>query len=301
MTQPVAKPHPMERREYLPSASLAHIARTYSRDEVVDLPETSPIFRDELCFRLDAGAPALINREPNAGKCFALLSVASPGFTIATKGRASYWRISLKRGALTRLLRIDARGRGMLMALDDTHWAAELGAALRAARSDAERIALSDDALTSRLSAALSSDLVEAALDHIAKSSGDVEVDVLAEELRVGRRSLERAFAARLASSPKLEARYTRCLAVAAKIAAGVKWKDLDFAPYADQSHFIREARSFHGLSPRAIRMLGPYQRILYFPRGRFEERDAAPRWQGLPEWVRQFGDRQAPDALRFA
>jgi transcriptional regulator GlxA family with amidase domain len=71
----------------------------------------------------------------------------------------------------------------------------------------------------------------------------------------VTRRHLERLFSEHVGVSPKVYARIYRFRAVMEDIAVNtpVSWADIAATHgYADQSHFIREYRSFSGRLPTA-------------------------------------------------
>lgn len=93
------------------------------------------------------------------------------------------------------------------------------------------------------------------AVARILAGGGRVRVDALARELRLGHRSLERAFRREVGLPPKLFARIVRFQGV---IAAAERARRLDWAGlapgcgYFDQAHLIRDFRHFAGRSPGA-------------------------------------------------
>jgi AraC-like DNA-binding protein len=134
----------------------------------------------------------------------------------------------------------------------------ELEARVHEAADDRERIALVEDALLRRLAAhAPRPSAVDVAVDAIVRTGGRVTVADLAARLGVGRRRLERGFAARVGVPPKLLCRLVRFQRVFAALESGARpagpsrWATVALeCGYYDQAHLIRDFRAFAGQSP---------------------------------------------------
>ncbi|QDU68425.1 helix-turn-helix domain-containing protein [Engelhardtia mirabilis] len=128
-----------------------------------------------------------------------------------------------------------------------------LEGALREALRCARSVAAIEVALLDRLGP--SSGFVRAAARAIRASRGQVEIGQLADELRVGARNLERAFAREVGLAPKFLARVERFQAVLRSIGSGPPpaWAELaQSCGYSDQPHLIRDFTRFAGTSPAA-------------------------------------------------
>jgi AraC-like DNA-binding protein len=95
--------------------------------------------------------------------------------------------------------------------------------------------------------------LVSNAIELIHRAHCNIRIQQLADECGVSRRHLERVFSEYVGVSPKFYARIYRFRAVMNDVAtsAPLSWADIAVSHgYADQSHFIREYRSFSGHIP---------------------------------------------------
>jgi AraC-like DNA-binding protein len=112
-------------------------------------------------------------------------------------------------------------------------------------------------ALLRRLAAARAEPgLVARAAALMRRARGRVSVAEVAAALGVGERRLGRAFDAAVGIPPKQLARVLRFRAAVRQIERGAapRWTAIALdAGYADQAHFIREFRSFAGLTPSAF------------------------------------------------
>jgi AraC-like DNA-binding protein len=100
-----------------------------------------------------------------------------------------------------------------------------------------------------------SSELVSNAIELIHRTQCNIRIQELADECGVSRRHLERVFSECVGVSPKIYTRIYRFRAVMDDAAAKtpVNWADIAAAHgYSDQSHFIRDYRSFSGRVPTA-------------------------------------------------
>lgn len=98
---------------------------------------------------------------------------------------------------------------------------------------------------------------VHVALQQILEARGQVQVSQLTSNLRVSERSLERYFKQFIGSSPQKYIRLCRFNAALDDIRQHREQRLTEIAyqhGYADQSHFIREFKTFAGLSPSQFR-----------------------------------------------
>ncbi|MEL7041011.1 MAG: hypothetical protein AAGL90_05780 [Pseudomonadota bacterium] len=270
---------------YLPTGRAKTVVRDYALIELQAIDQHLSI-NDSLYFRLDGTQPIEINNEFYSERCLAVLSEAI-NTRVSTLGRQRFWVIALSRGAMTRLLRLDARKeQGRFMSWDHIPWVGKLSRELSAAKTPKQLVEISNQAISLAMDRALDVTIVEPALYHLTMESGDLSVSDLADRTSTNRRKLERAFQARLGVSPNLELRKVRFHATLNQFAENpdAKWRDLEFAPYSDQSHFLKEARFFN-YKLRQIRaeyaMEALYSR--WFPEGVFDEDQAVSSPDQLP------------------
>ena len=97
--------------------------------------------------------------------------------------------------------------------------------------------------------------LLECAVVEIRRRAGRVNIDALATQLDVSRRTLERRFLAEIGLTPKRWCRLARFQAAMTAMEArgGRGWADFaQYLGYADQAHFSREFSEFAGVPPTA-------------------------------------------------
>ena len=276
---------------YLPSGRAKLVVRDYAHVEFDALDQHMSI-HDSLYFRLGGTQPIQINNEFYSERCLAVLS-ESISTRVSTLGRQRFWVISLSRGTMTRLLRLDARKEhGRFMSWDHIPWVDKLSRELCAAKSPEQLVEISNQAVSLAMDRALDVTIVEPALYHVTAAKGDLSVADLAEKTSTNRRTLERAFRARLGVSPNLEIRKTRFMTTVVQFLdnPGITWRDLEFAPYVDQSHFLKEARFFN-FKLRQMKaeeaMASLYTR--WFPEGEFEKDHAVSDPSKLPAVTKNF------------
>ena len=82
-------------------------------------------------------------------------------------------------------------------------------------------------------------------------------IDRLVENLDISRRQTDRVTKMFFGASPKRLQRKYRALYAAGQLATGsaLRWSDIDSAPFTDQSHFIKEIKTFTGSTPRQLIM----------------------------------------------
>jgi AraC-like DNA-binding protein len=148
---------------------------------------------------------------------------------------------------------------------------AQLEEAVHAAASDSSAAEAAQRWLCRRLAAAPSKDrLVEAAVEEILRSGGQVRVEALGAASGLSRRQLQRRFRAAVGLGPKALARLVR-LQAALQAAAEERrppWVSLALeCGFADQAHLAREFRQLAGTSPtRAAAELGALARSFLAP-----------------------------------
>jgi AraC-like DNA-binding protein len=132
----------------------------------------------------------------------------------------------------------------------------ETEARMQDACSTLERVSIIEEALLGLLERDEPFDrIVEAAAGLIAKNSGSIPIDRLANSMGVNGRRLERQFQQKLGLSPKRFSRIIRFqgfLNAAAIRDQSILDTALSFG-YYDQAHLIREFREFSGKTPAAF------------------------------------------------
>jgi len=127
---------------------------------------------------------------------------------------------------------------------------------LQDAASTRERVRIIEEVLFGFLERDGASDgMVEAAAGLIARNSGLIPIESLANSMGVNGRRLERRFQQKLGLSPKRFSRIIRFQGFLAAVGGG-KESILDTAlsfGYYDQAHLIREFREFSGKTPTAF------------------------------------------------
>ena len=88
----------------------------------------------------------------------------------------------------------------------------------------------------------------------ILQLNGKLSVDILAEQLQVNRRQLERNFASAIGLSPKQLSKIIKFQAALKQLSAN-QFQSLTAVAYEghyyDQSHFIKDFKEFTGISPK--------------------------------------------------
>ncbi|MEO3927636.1 helix-turn-helix domain-containing protein [Micromonosporaceae bacterium B7E4] len=131
----------------------------------------------------------------------------------------------------------------------------ELRDRLDAASTPAEMLALLEEELRRRLVDVPGLGLVQHASGRIAAASGAVSIGGLCEDAGVSSTHLAHRFRQIVGLTPKRLARTYRFAKVVLNVdaAAAVDWGELAFrAGYFDQSHFVKDFRTFTGCTPTA-------------------------------------------------
>jgi AraC-like DNA-binding protein len=270
---------------HLPSGSAKEFVRAYVdvRSRLRDHPQSA---FDALFFRL-SDEPVMIEGEQVDDRCVAVLSGYAPKL-VSTFNQVHFWLVTLFRGSLTRLIGIDAWQHSVpFKSLEHIPWVHQLTRELLHAGSVAQRKLISDQAFSIAGARLLDETLVEPALYHIQQARGVMSVDELVERTGTHRRKLERAFAARLGGSPNLELRMRRFEHTLRQFLDDPKtrWRDLEFAPYFDQPHFLKEARYFLRRSPRALVLSERNMKYLFFPPNCFDPCLATEVPEKIAQW----------------
>lgn len=122
------------------------------------------------------------------------------------------------------------------------------------AKTDRERIAVVENFLIARMNPALRDNLVIAALSIIHKNKGNLRITELMEQLNISQSPLEKRFRQVVGASPKKFASVVRFKYILQQHSPQSQLMDLAYeAGFYDQSHFIKEFRTFTGETPEAF------------------------------------------------
>jgi len=151
-------------------------------------------------------------------------------------------------------------GMAALLDLARAHEVDRLQTCLAEAGTTAQRAAIVDRYLCSRLNARRPDPVVAAAVSAIGRARGAIRIAPLARELGLSTDRLEKRFRRIVGASPKQLASVLRFRRVVARYRAGVTLTQLAHdAGYFDQSHLIRDFRSFTGQPPGEFLRAGGY------------------------------------------
>ncbi len=122
---------------------------------------------------------------------------------------------------------------------------------LCAARTDAERISVTEQFLIACMRTYTPDPLVMAAVTRINACGGNIRIKDLAKELHISQSPLEKRFRAIIGTSPRKYATIIRFRYTLNNYKTATSLTDLAYdAGYYDQSHFIKEFRQFTGETP---------------------------------------------------
>ena len=122
---------------------------------------------------------------------------------------------------------------------------------LKEAAADIDRLKVIESFLISRLNQKVKEELVTSAVELIKKYAGNIKITLLAEQLKISQGQLEKRFRKIVGASPKKFASIVRIRNVinVASNESNMTRLGLE-AGYFDQSHFIKDFKSFTGVTP---------------------------------------------------
>lgn len=132
----------------------------------------------------------------------------------------------------------------------------ELREELGNARTFEERVQISDQFITRRISRACAAGPIELAANEIMLKHGNCRIDSLAQQTGLSMRTFQRTFQQRIGMSPKLYSRIVRFESVLKTKAASprVSWMTLAHQfGYHDQMHMIHDFRQLSGEAPTSL------------------------------------------------
>jgi AraC-like DNA-binding protein len=119
------------------------------------------------------------------------------------------------------------------------------------ANSDNTRIAIVERFLISRMKESLKDSIVMTALSIIHKSKGTIRIKELTEQLNISQSPLEKRFRRAVGTSPKKFASIVRIKNIIQQYKKTDSLIDISYeAGFYDQSHFIKEFKTFTGNTP---------------------------------------------------
>lgn len=122
---------------------------------------------------------------------------------------------------------------------------------LATATSDLDRLAVIEDFFINRLNNKVNNGRIILAVELIKKYSGNLKITVLAQQLKISQCQLEKCFRRTVGATPKKFAsiiRFRKVLSIAHK-ERSLTQLGLE-AGFFDQAHFIKDFKSFTGLTP---------------------------------------------------
>ncbi len=121
---------------------------------------------------------------------------------------------------------------------------------LNEAKTEIERINVVEQFLISRINYKANDDLVNLAVTLIKQAGGNIKINLLSEKLNISQAQFEKRFRKIVGASPKKFASIVRLRSVLnATNISSYTTLGLD-AGYYDQAHFIKDFKSFTGLTP---------------------------------------------------
>ncbi len=269
---------------HLPDLKLAGAVYHYT---IIDeaIPEFWFVESNVLCFNLDAIALE-VDGEPRTGPILTCSRLRQAPRIAKPPGRLLY--VLLDQGVWSRLLGIDPSTIDrtiVALALEHYPELAALDRDLRRTRRDTgQLIARLDRFFLAALAAAEPEGLAEQVRVALVRDH-TVRIPVLAERVGCSQRTLERAFKQRYGLTARRYAKIVRALRSLRDSPLSVSWAevppDLD---YTDQSHWIRDIRNMHGLTPSQMNVDESYP-WLYYPRGSLLPEEASAKYDGHPDW----------------
>ena len=216
-----------------------------------------------IVFHHNQGRPAIEQITAHAGRKFSpptlfLHGTGSESSVMHfTKGFYSVIRVIFKPHALQSLLGINALALNQAAVELDEFSSEDLNQQLMDAASTQNRIALLTQFLVARFSHSQRRDeLIEGSLRLIHRHAGRITVKTLLDYLDISERHFERRFSETVGMSPLSYIRVKR-FNEALRLMQGGQYDTLTEVAYAlnfhDQSHFIREVKTFTGITPKSL------------------------------------------------
>jgi AraC-like DNA-binding protein len=122
---------------------------------------------------------------------------------------------------------------------------------LRNAPTDIDRLKVIENFLTLRLKNRANREVITWAVEIIKKHAGDLKIAMLAQQLKISQSQLEKRFRKIVGASPKKFASIVRFRHVLNIAQSEINMTQLGLeAGFFDQAHFIKEFKSFTGVTP---------------------------------------------------
>lgn len=122
---------------------------------------------------------------------------------------------------------------------------------LRRARNDAERLTIIDLFFFGRMRQKAGDELINLAVEMIKKDAGNTKITSLAKRLHISLSQLEKRFRKTVGSSPKKFASIVRFRNIIDLASDRKNMTEIGLdAGYFDQAHFIKDFKSFTGITP---------------------------------------------------
>lgn len=239
---------------------------TFSRDETISL-KVCPTGHPEIVFQHRGGQSAVEDIVLESGRVVRppLLFVHGQVTEVAVmsfRGPFATIQAVLKPFALQSLFGVDARGlakgsTALEALMPKTPSAHGLERALLDSPNDEERVKLLEAFLEEAARAGHERDaLIEEGINLIEREIANVTVKLVLEHLGLSERQFERRFLTSVGISPLFYIRVRR-VNEAFRLMDSKRYERLSDVAYAlnfyDQSHFIREVKTFSGVSPKSI------------------------------------------------
>ncbi|QKJ32678.1 AraC family transcriptional regulator [Mucilaginibacter mali] len=122
------------------------------------------------------------------------------------------------------------------------------------ARTDGDKIKVVEQFLLSKMRQLKPDTLVAAAIGLIWQSRGNIRMAYLSERLHISQSPFEKRFRKVVGASPKKFASIVRLKTLIADAGSDLSYTEISYsAGFYDQSHFIKEFKSFTGETPEAF------------------------------------------------
>ncbi len=241
-----------------PSGELKDLIECYwfiESDE--KLPSIQKIIPDgfpEIIFHYGDPFRINISKKWEEQEKFLLAGQIKKHFFLENTGRAGVFGIKLKPAALSKLFRISMElftDKVLPLANINDPGLTRIGQHIDFA-SHQSMIQTSENYLVNYIPLSNPAKMVDSAIDIIGKSNGLITVTNLCREIFVTERQLQRLFKQYTGLSPKYYARIIRFNYLFQLIQEGkTSWTEITYhSGYFDQSHFIRDFKSFTGVDP---------------------------------------------------